>query len=132
MNITDPIADLLTRIRNGQKAGHEVVNVPASKMKISVAHILKNEGFIRNYRCVRDNKQGILKLALKYDTAGDGVITDIKRTSKSSRRVYVKAGEIPYVRNGFGISVISTSRGIMADRDARKLKIGGELICSVY
>ena len=132
MNVTDPIADLLTRIRNAQSAKQEIVTVPASKIKIAISHILKEEGFIRNYKCIRDKKQGILKMALKYDHNGNGVIKDIKRVSKSSRRVFVGADEIPYVKNGFGTAILSTSKGVMADREARKLHVGGEIICSVF
>ena len=132
MNVTDPIADLLTRIRNAQSAKQEIVTVPASKIKIAISHILKEEGFIRNYKCIRDKKQGILKMALKYDHAGKGVIKDIKRVSKSSRRVFVGAEEIPYVKNGFGTAILSTSKGVMTDREARKLHVGGEIICSVF
>tara|TARA_B100000902_G_C26790789_1_gene659728 strand:- start:120 stop:518 length:399 start_codon:yes stop_codon:yes gene_type:complete len=132
MNVTDPIADLLTRIRNGQQTGHEVIAIPASKLKIAIAHLLREEGFIRNYRCVRDGKQGLLKLALKFDDEGRGVIREIKRVSKSSRRCFVKSGEIPYVKNGFGTAILSTSKGLMTGRDARKLNIGGEYLCSVF
>lgn len=132
MQCTDPIADLLTRIRNGQQARHDVVAVPASKIKIGIAHILQEEGFIRAYKCIRDNKQGVLKIAIKYDEAGVGVIRDVKRVSKSSRRIYKKNGDIPKVRNGFGIGIYSTSAGLMSDRQARKAKVGGEYICSVY
>ena len=131
MNVTDPIADLLTRIRNAQSAKQEVVSVPASKIKIAISHILKEEGFIRNYKCIRDNKQGILKMALKYDHSGKGVIKEIKRVSKSSRRVFVGADEIPFIKNGFGTAIISTSKGVLTDRDARKQHVGGEIICSV-
>ena len=132
MNINDPIADLLTRIRNAQKAGHEVVSVPASKTKIAIAHILKNEGFIRNYKCIRDDKQGILKVALKYSETGKGGITEIYRVSKPSQRIYVGSDKLPYIRNGFGVAVLSTSRGMMSDREARKANVGGEHICSVF
>ena len=129
MNITDPIADLLTRVRNGQKAKREVVEIPASKIKIAIVHILREEGFIRDYKCIRDNKQGKIKLALKYDVAGDGVIREAKRISK---RVYVGAEELPFVKNGFGMAILSTSQGVITDRDARKLKVGGEYICSIF
>jgi small subunit ribosomal protein S8 len=132
MNITDPIADLLTRIRNAQAAGLEVVNVPASKMKIGITHLLKEEGYIRAYKCVRDDRQGILKIALKYGDAGKGVIKGIDRKSRPSHRRYVTADRIPYVKNGFGLGILSTSKGLMTDRQARELKIGGEYICSVY
>ncbi|MBQ46293.1 MAG: 30S ribosomal protein S8 [Zetaproteobacteria bacterium] len=132
MNITDPIADLLTRIRNAQKARIDVVSVPASKMKIAIAHILREEGFIVNYKCIRDNKQGILKIALRYSESGVGVIREIQRRSKSSLRSYVSADAIPYVKNGFGIGIVSTSKGVMTDREARKQHIGGEYLCSVF
>ncbi len=100
MNVTDPISDLLTRIRNAQKAQIEVINVPASKMKIGIAHLLKEEGFIKNYKCIRDRKQGLLKVALNYDESGNGVIREIQRVSKPSHRRYVRADAIPYIRNG--------------------------------
>lgn len=132
MNATDPIADLLTRIRNAQKAGHDVIGVPASKMKISIAHILREEGFIKNYKCVRDDKQGVLKIALAYDEDRKGAIRDIARISKPSRRLFVGAKDLPYVKNGFGIAILSTSKGIMTDREARKQHVGGEYVCSVF
>lgn len=133
MKITDPISDLLTRIRNGQMAKKEVIAIPASKMKIGITHILREEGFVRNYKCIRDGKQGVLKIALKYDDAsGQGAIKEIKRVSKSSRRVYVGATDIPYVKNGFGIGLLSTSVGLLTDREARERNVGGEYICSVF
>jgi small subunit ribosomal protein S8 len=135
MSITDPISDLLTRIRNAQKAGHDVLQVPASKMKISIVHILAQEGFLRAYKCVKDDKQGIIKIALKYQESASikkGIIRDMKRHSKPGRRLYLSADKIPYVRNGFGVAIISTSQGIMSCRDARKKLIGGEYLCSVY
>lgn len=132
MNITDPVADLLTRIRNAQKAGHEVVSVPASKLKIAITHVLRDEGFVRNYKCIRDKKQGVLKIALAYTPDGEGVIKDIKRESCSSRRRFVSADKIPFVKNGFGTAILSTSKGIMTDRDARQHHVGGEYICSVF
>ena len=132
MNTTDPIADLLTRIRNGQSAKKEVVVIPASRVKIAIAHLLKEGGFIRNFKCIRDKKQGILKVALRYDERGNGVIREIKRMSRSSRRLFVGADKIPYVKNGFGTVIMSTSQGVMTDQDARKLHIGGEVLCSVF
>lgn len=133
MNITDPIADLLTRVRNAQHAKHDVVAIPASKMKIAIAHILREEGFIRNYKCVRDNKQGVLKIALKYsEETGRGAIQNLKRESTPSKRLYVPSDKLPFVKNGFGIGILSTSKGLMTDREARKNKIGGEYICSVF
>ncbi len=132
MNITDPVADLLTRIRNAQKAGHEVVSVPASKMKIAITHVLRDEGFVKNYKCIRDKKQGVLKIALAYTDQGKGVIKDIQRVSCSSRRKFVSTDKIPFVKNGFGTAILSTSKGIMTDREARKQHVGGEYICSVF
>ena len=132
MRPADPIADLLTRIRNAQLARHEVVSVPASMIKIAVTHILKEEGFIKNYKCIRDRKQGLIKIALKYSDDGKGVIRGIDRVSTSSRRVYVGVDKIPYVKNGLGCSILSTPKGVMSDRDARQKNLGGELICSVF
>ena len=131
MRPVDPIADLLTRVRNAQKAGHEVVAIPASKSKIAIAHILKEEGFVRDYKCIRDKKQGVLKIALKYNEDGIGAIQKIDRKSRPGLRVYLSADKIPYIKSGYGIAVLSTSRGIVSDRDARNMNIGGELICSV-
>lgn len=132
MNVTDPIADLLTRIRNAQKAKHDVVVVPASKMKIALTAILKQEGFIRAFKCIRDSKQGIIKIALKYDEEGQGVINTLERRSKPGRRLYVDRESIPYVKNGFGLGILSTSQGVLTCREARKRGIGGEYLCSVF
>ena len=132
MNITDPIADLLTRIRNAQQAGKDVVSIPASKMKIGVAHLLKQEGYIKAYKCIRDGKQGVLKVALKYNDHGEGVIRSMERKSTPGRRWYLRSQEIPYIKNGFGIAILSTSKGLMTDRQARENKTGGEYLCSVY
>lgn len=132
MRPNDPIADLLTRIRNAQKANHEVVSIPASMVKIAVTHILKDEGFIKNYKCIRDRKQGVIKIALKYAEDGKGAIRSISRVSTPSHRVYVGAEKIPYVKNGLGVAILSTPKGVMPDREARQLNLGGELMCSVY
>lgn len=134
MNVTDPIADLLTRIRNAQKAGHEVITVPASKLKIAIVHLLKQEGFIRAYKCIRDDKQGLIKIALKYrdDAMQTGVIQGLKRESRPSRRLFVGVHEIPFVKNGFGTAILSTSQGVMTCREARARRIGGEYLCSIY
>jgi small subunit ribosomal protein S8 len=132
MNVTDPIADLLTRIRNAQHAGLEVVSVPASKMKIGITHLLKEEGYLRAYKCVRDNKQGIIKIALKYNDEGEGAIKGLVRESVPSLRRYLTTDKIPYVRNGFGMAILSTSKGLMTDRQARHDRVGGELVCTVY
>lgn len=136
MNITDPIADLLTRVRNAQGAGHAVVSIPASRVKIAVVHLLKQEGYIHAYRCIRDNKQGIIKVSLKYKT-NEGrvkapVINSLRRVSKPGCRRYLSASTIPSVKNGFGVGVVSTSQGIMTLEEAKKRKIGGEYLCSVY
>jgi small subunit ribosomal protein S8 len=132
MQVTDPIADLLTRVRNAQQAGKEIIEVPASKMKIAITHILREQGFIRDYKCIRDNKQGKIKLALRYDEEGNPAIREIARISKSSKRVYIAVDKLPYVKNGFGVAIISTSKGVMTDSEARKLGVGGEHICSVF
>ncbi len=134
MNVTDPIADLLTRIRNAQQARKEVISVPASKVKIAITHLLKEEGFLRAYKCVRDGKQGIIKIGLKYrdERIEEGVIRFLDRKSKPGKRVYVKAERIPFIKNGFGIAILSTSEGVMTCREARKRRVGGEWLCSVY
>ena len=133
MNVTDPIADLLTRIRNAQLMRKEVCAVPASNMKIAITHLLREEGFVRAYKCIRDGHQGIIKIALKYvDSGKKGVIRELKRASKPSLRRYVAADSIPFVRNGYGIGMLSTSEGVMTCREARKRKIGGEYLLTVY
>jgi small subunit ribosomal protein S8 len=132
MRPNDPIADLLTRIRNAQQANHEVVSIPASMVKIAVTHILKDEGFIKNYKCIRDRKQGVIKIALKYGEDGKGAIRNISRVSTPSHRVYAGVDSIPFVKNGLGITILSTPKGVMADREARQLNVGGEIMCSVY
>jgi small subunit ribosomal protein S8 len=132
MNVTDPIADLLTRIRNGQSVRGDVISVPASKMKIAITHLLQQEGYIRAYKCIRDRKQGVIKIALQYTEEGNGVIRNIQRESKGGRRQYVSSSAIPFVKNGFGIGILSTSQGVMTCREARKRKVGGEYLCSIY
>lgn len=130
--MTDPIADMLTRIRNANKARFETVDIPASKLKVNLARILKDEGYIKNYKLTKDNKQGILQVFLKYGQKGEPVITEIKRISKPSRRVYVNKDTIPQVRTGLGLAVLSTSKGILTDKEARKQQIGGEVICTFW
>lgn len=132
MAVSDPIADLLNRIKNGQKARFDKVDIPASKMKTSLARILREEGYIRNYKLIKDNKQGILRIHLKYDEHREGAIFGIKRISKPGCRVYVGHEEIPRFLNGMGVGILSTSRGLMTDSQARKERIGGELLCSVW
>ena len=132
MVMTDPIADMLTRIRNANQMRHEVVEMPASKMKREVLELLKREGFIRDVEYIEDNKQCVLRVALKYGKNNERVITGLKRISKPGLRVYVKNTEVPKVLNGLGISIISTSKGILTDKQARKENVGGEVICYVW
>ena len=132
MAMTDPIADFLTRIRNANMAKHESLEVPASKIKRSIAEILKNEGFIRDYEFVEDNKQGIIRVFLKYGKNGERVISGLRRISKPGLRSYVKADAVPKVLNGLGIAILSTSEGVMTDKDARAKKIGGEVIAYIW
>lgn len=132
MSMTDPLADMFTRIRNGGSAVHDKVEIPASNLKIAVATILKNEGFIKNFRVIDDSKQGILRVYLKYDEANTHVIQGIKRISKPGLRRYSKKDAIPVVLNGLGVNILTTSSGVMTDRDARNKGIGGEVICSVW
>jgi len=130
--MSDPIADMLTRIRNGITASFDTVDIPSSRIKISIAKILKSEGFIRNYKVIPDRKQGILRVFLKFDEGGESVIGGLRRVSKPSCRIYTRTDSIPKVRNGYGISILSTSKGLLTDRQARKLGLGGEILCSVW
>ncbi|WP_062305151.1 30S ribosomal protein S8 [Alicyclobacillus sendaiensis] len=130
--MTDPIADMLTRIRNANLVRHEKVEVPASKVKRAIAEILKNEGYIRDAEYIQDGPQGTIRLFLKYGKNNERVITGLKRISKPGRRVYVGHEDLPRVLGGLGIAIISTSKGIMTDREARKLGVGGEVICYVW
>jgi small subunit ribosomal protein S8 len=132
MAISDPIADMLTRIRNAAKAKFNSVDIPGSMLKIELAKILKNEGYIRNYKFLKDGKQGILRVYLKYGAAQSNVIYGLKRISKPSRRVYVNSKEIKPVYNGMGIAILSTSKGVMTDKKARQEKVGGEVLCQVW
>ena len=132
MTMTDPIADMLTRIRNANTVKHETVDVPASNIKKELARILLEEGFVRGYDVIEDGKQGIIRIQLKYGQAGERVISGLKRISKPGMRVYAAKQEIPRVLNGLGISVISTSKGILTDKQARKENVGGEVICYVW
>ena len=131
MTMTDPIADMLTRIRNANIVKHETVDVPASNMKKEIARILLEEGFVRGYDVIEDGKQGIIRIQLKYGQSGERVISGLKRISKPGMRVYA-AYEVPKVLNGLGISIISTSKGILTDKQARKENVGGEVICYVW
>ena len=129
---SDPIADMLTRIRNAANAKFNSVDVPGSKLKIEMAKTLKDEGFIRNYKFLKDGKQGILRIYLKYGTGNANVIYGLERISKPSRRVYVRSKDIKPVFNGMGISILSTSKGIMTDKKARKENVGGEILCNIW
>jgi small subunit ribosomal protein S8 len=130
--MTDPIADMLTRIRNGNNAKHDSVDIPASNIKKQLAQILLDEGFVKGYDVIEDGKQGIIRVDLKYGQNSQKVISGIKRISKPGLRVYVKGSEVPRVLGGLGIAILSTSNGIMADKVARKQRVGGEVICYVW
>ena len=132
MTMTDPVADMLTRVRNAAKARFNSVDIPGSKMKVDIAGILKDEGYIRNYKFIKDGKQGILRIYLKYGSGQESVVYGLTRISRPSRRVYVKSKDIKPVFNGLGTAIISTSRGIMSDRKARKENLGGEIICNIW
>ena len=133
MNITDPIADMLTRIRNANTSKHKTVDVPASKMKLAIADILFKEGYIKSYEEIKDvNTQGIIRITLKYDEKGARVIDGLKRISKPGLKVYAGKDELPKVLNGLGIAIISTSKGIMTDKQAREEGIGGEVLAYVW
>ena len=132
MTMTDPIADMLTRIRNANTVKHETVDVPASNIKKEIVRILLEEGFVRGYDVIEDEKQGIIRIQLKYGQSGERVIQGIKRISKHGMRVYTNAYEVRKVLNGLGPSIISTSKGILTDRQARKENVGGEVICYVW
>lgn len=132
MAMSDPIADMLTRVRNAGKAKFNSVDIPGSKMKFELAKLLKEEGYIRNYKFIKDNKQGVLRVYLKYNEKQEHSILRIDRVSKPSKRVYVKGKDIKPVYNGLGVAVLSTSKGIMTDKHARENNIGGEIICNVW
>jgi len=133
MKITDPIADFLTRIRNASSVGHKVVEIPASNVKKAMTKILMEKGYILNYKFTEDNKQGIIKIALKYNSkTKEPAITDLQRVSKSGLRKYASADSLPRILNGLGIAIISTSKGIITDKEARKENVGGEVLCYVH
>ena len=131
MSLSDPIADMLTRIRNALRARLETVNVRASNVCEGIAQVLKNEGYIEDYRRIEDSKQGLIRVYLKYGPMGEDVVTEIKRWSRPSRRVYNGVEELPSPLNGMGISVVSTSKGILSDRQCREQNVGGEVLCIV-
>ncbi|MFQ7291597.1 MAG: 30S ribosomal protein S8 [Monoglobales bacterium] len=132
MQITDPIADLLTRIRNANTSKHETVDVPASNMKKAIVEILNNEGYIKGYQVIEDGKQGVIRITLKYGPKNEKVISGLKRVSKPGLRYYASADELPRVLKGLGIAIISTSKGIMTDKEARAQHIGGEVLAFVW
>lgn len=132
MTMSDPIADMLTRIRNANMVRHEKLEVPASNMKKEIAEILKREGFVRDVEYIEDDKQGIIRIFLKYGQENERVITGLKRISKPGLRVYAKTNEIPKVLNGLGIALVSTSHGLVTDKEARAKKIGGEVVAYVW
>ena len=131
MTMTDPIADMLTRIRNANMVRHEKLEVPSSNLKKEIAEILKREGFVRDVEYVEDNKQGIIRIFLKYGKENERVITGLKRISKPGLRVYAKTDEVPRVLNGLGIALVSTSQGLLTDKEARAKKVGGEILAYI-
>ena len=132
MNTTDPIADMLTRIRNANSAKHKTVDVPNSKMKTAIAEILFKEGYIKSFELINNENQGIIRITLKYDEKGNRVIDGIKRISKPGLRVYAGAEELPKVLGGLGIAIISTNKGLLTDKEARKQNVGGEVLAFVW
>ncbi|AIC92668.1 MULTISPECIES: 30S ribosomal protein S8 [Bacillaceae] len=132
MVMTDPIADMLTRIRNANLVRHEKLELPASMVKKEIAEILKREGFVRDYEYIEDNKQGVIRIFLKYGTSNERVITGLKRISKPGLRVYAKSTELPRVLGGLGIAIVSTSKGLLTDKEARQQQIGGEVLAYVW
>ncbi len=133
MGMTDPLGDMLTRLRNANKAKHEKVDIPASNLKVHIARILKDEGYIKNYKVIKDGKQGILRIFLKYEgETKKQIIIGLKLLSRPGLRRYVHKAEIPLVLRGLGLSILSTSKGVLPDKEARKLNVGGELLCSVW
>ncbi len=132
MSMTDPIADMLTRVRNALMSGKEKVDVPASATKEGIARILRDEGYIINYRMIEDNKQGVIRITLKYGEGDTPAIEKLQRISKPGRRVYVPAKRIPRVLNGMGIAVLSTSRGLLTDKESKSQNVGGEVLCYIW
>ena len=132
MHITDPIADMLTRIRNANNAKHDTVDVPASNMKKAIAQILLDEGYIKNFQLIDDGTQGVIRVTLKYNAGKEKVISGLRRVSKPGLRVYAGADELPRVLHGLGIAIVSTSKGIMTDAKARQENVGGEVLCYIY
>lgn len=129
--MTDPIADMLARVRNASRAGHKRVDMPVSKLKVEIARILKESAFVHDYKVLDDGRHGVLRIYLKYHE-GRPVIRDVQRVSKPGRRQYAGVQELPRVRNGLGMAIVSTSRGVMSDRDARKNNVGGEILAAIW
>ncbi len=132
MSMTDPIADMLTRIRNANAIRHDRTDIPASKMKLEVAKILKQEGYIRTFKVIEEGPQGLIRLYLKYAEDGEPVIHGLRRVSTPGRRVYSDVEALPKVRNGLGVAVVSTNRGVLTDEQARGLRVGGEVLCEIW
>lgn len=132
MSMTDPIADFLTRVRNAILAKHRMVDIPSSKLKTKMAHIMYEQKLIKNYILIEDGKQNILRVFLKYDKSGASLINELKRVSTPGRRYYVGLDDLPRVKNNTGIAILSTSRGVMTERDARKNSVGGEVLCYIW
>ena len=132
MSMSDPIADLLTRIRNAVRAEHEKVDIPSSRLKVRITEILKEEGFIKNFRLIEDKKQGMLRVYLKYGPGNEKIISGLVRVSKPGRRVYVAKDKIPSILGGMGVAILSTSQGVMTDRAVRKQQLGGEVLAYVW
>lgn len=132
MMTTDPIADMLTRIRNAHKAKHEAVEIPISRIKLEIAKLLKSEGYIKNFKLMQDKRPGTIKVFLKYQEDKTPAIIQLKRVSRPGRRVYASVDSIPVVKNGLGIAILSTSRGIMSDKAAKAEHVGGEVLCEVW
>jgi len=130
--ITDPISDLITRIRNANRANHEKVDIPSSRLKTEVVRLIKEEGFIRNYKVLEDKRQGVIRVFLKYGPNRERVINNLERISKPGRRVYTPADRIPRVLGGLGVAILSTSQGLMTDRQARRARVGGEVLCYIW
>ena len=132
MSMTDPIADLLTRIRNAGLAKHQKLDIPSSNLKVAVTTVLKDLGYIKNFKTISDEKQGVLRIYLKFDNDNIHVIHEIKRVSTPGRRVYVGTDDIPIIKNGLGCAILSTSKGVLHDAAAREAQVGGELLCTVW
>ena len=130
--LTDPVADMLTRLRNANAVGHERLDIPSSHLKVEIARILRDEGFVRDYKVIDDDKQGILRVYLKYGPGNTRVLRGISRVSKPGLRVYARTRKVPRVLSGMGIVILSTSKGVMTDRDARSQGVGGEVLCYVW